>query len=217
MCECGWLCVKRRIFWKGMFIVFLKRFWRLLDIHNIQNMSCAYNISKHKTSFWHLLDIHNVQNRSCVYILSKHKISFWNLLDIHNVQIRWCCVFFYQMGTILLSGKDQTNTITSFFQHPDCSEENGSAFLFVCDDAQQLKIKFQMSGKHKICKSAIFCFFWNFSSFCNICFQGVFSKKVIYYFSPLRSIALELMVICIIYFICSSFRVFAKLNPREIY
>jgi len=39
-----------------------------------------------------------------------------------------------------------------FEKHPDCSEENGSSFLFVCDDAQQLKIKFQMSGKHKIYK-----------------------------------------------------------------
>jgi len=39
-----------------------------------------------------------------------------------------------------------------FQKHPMCTEENGSAYLFVCENPEQLKIKFQISGKHKIYK-----------------------------------------------------------------
>ncbi|XP_057300333.1 activating signal cointegrator 1-like [Hydractinia symbiolongicarpus] len=39
-----------------------------------------------------------------------------------------------------------------FKKHPNCNEESDSPYLFVCENPQQLKIKFSMKGKHKIYK-----------------------------------------------------------------
>ena len=118
--------------------------WASLLVHGIKKIEGRSWYSEHRGLLWiascaKRADKGQIQCTEGEYFLRNHKqpIAF---PDSYPAGVLLGCVEVVDV----MSNEDYMKL------HPHCQEENGSAFLFVCENAQVLPVPIPISGKHKL-------------------------------------------------------------------
>jgi len=120
--------------------------WASLLVHGIKKLEGRSWYTPHRGRLWIASTVKEADKDMIRYTEEQYRCLYPNE-DLVFPDV-------YPAGALLgcVNVVDCATNEEYFAKNPDVGEENDSAYLFVCENAVPLKIKFQMKGKHKTYK-----------------------------------------------------------------